>query len=152
MEKFKDKITIITGGASGIGRAVGEEMARRGAVLVLADRNGELLEETVESINLSGGKAKAVILDVTDAGTVKTMIEDTAREYGRLDYLFNNAGIGISGEVRDLELTGAGSGPGAICGNQACRGRAFNIVTGRRGSFGGESKRGLPRCYPDTFN
>jgi len=104
MEKFKDKITIITGGASGIGRAVGEEMARRGAVLVLADRNGELLEETVESINLSGGKAKAVILDVTDAGTVKTMIEDTAREYGRLDYLFNNAGIGISGEVRDLEL------------------------------------------------
>ena len=104
MNKFEDKITVITGGASGIGKAVGEEIVRRGALLVLADRFGKLLEETVGSINRGGGEAKAVILDVTDAETAKRMIADTVREYGHIDTLFNNAGIGISGEVHDLEL------------------------------------------------
>jgi NAD(P)-dependent dehydrogenase (short-subunit alcohol dehydrogenase family) len=101
---FKDKVTIITGGASGIGRAVGLELARRGAVLVLSDVNIDGAEEVASAIRDSGGKATAEHLDVTDPEKVQKLVEETAAEHGRLDYIFNNAGIAVAGEVRDMSL------------------------------------------------
>ncbi len=101
---FADKIVIITGGASGIGKALGEEMARRGATVILADVNTKLLEEVANSITKAGGRAKAVTLDVSDFEAVKKLVDDTVAEHGRLDYIFNNAGIAVSGEIRDVSI------------------------------------------------
>ena len=101
---FRDNVAIITGGASGIGRAVGCEMAQRGAVVVLSDINFEGAEEVASTIKDSGGKATAAQLDVTNSEEVQKLVEDTAEKHGRLDYIFNNAGIAIAGEVRDMSL------------------------------------------------
>ncbi len=102
MGVFTGKVAIVTGGASGIGRAVGEELARRGAKVVLADVNAGLLDETAASMADAGYRAKTVSLDVTDFEAVKMMVDDTVAEYGRLDYIFNNAGVVTFGEARDL--------------------------------------------------
>lgn len=102
MDTFEGKSAIITGGASGIGRAVAWELARRGASLVLADRDAPLLEETVGALTDAGYQARGVTLDVTDLEAVKRLVEDTASEFGHLDYLFNNAGIAIFGEACDF--------------------------------------------------
>jgi NAD(P)-dependent dehydrogenase (short-subunit alcohol dehydrogenase family) len=104
MTIFSDKVAIITGAASGIGRALGVELARRGAIAVTADVQTEVLEEVVESIVQGGYRAKAVTLDVTDVEAVKALVSDTAARYGRLDYIFNNAGIAVAGEVRDCSI------------------------------------------------
>ena len=101
---FKEKIAIITGGASGIGYAVARELARRGSVLVLADINAEGVERAAADITGAGGKARATRVDVTKADEVQKLVKETAEEYGRLDYIFNNAGIAIIGEVRDMTL------------------------------------------------
>ena len=101
---FQDKIAIVTGSASGIGRALGEELARRGAIVVMADVQTKQLEEVVDSITSSGHRVKAVMLDVADFDAVKALVDDTVKEYGRLDYIFNNAGIAIGGEVRDCSI------------------------------------------------
>ena len=102
MGMFTEKVVIITGGASGIGRALGEELARRGASVVLADVNAELLEQTTGSITRAGHRAKPAVLDVTDPEAVKKLVDDTVAEYGRLDYIFNNAGVVVFGEARDF--------------------------------------------------
>ncbi len=102
MNRYEGKVAIITGGASGIGKALGEEMARRGAAVILADLDSKLLGEVTGSITKSGGRAKAVTLDVSDPVAVKKLVEDTVSEWGRLDYLFNNAGIGVGGDARDF--------------------------------------------------
>jgi len=104
MTIFTDKIAIITGAASGIGRALGIELALRGAIVVMADVQTKMLEEVVESINQGGYKVKAVILDVTDFEAVKALVSDTVAQYGRLDYIFNNAGIAVGSEVRDCSI------------------------------------------------
>ena len=103
MGLFSNKTAIITGGASGIGAALAQELARRGAIVTLADVNAGLLEETAAGIVKAGGKAKAVILDVTDLEAVKKLVADTVSEYGRLDYIFNNAGVVVFAEARDYD-------------------------------------------------
>lgn len=99
MGTFTGKTAVITGGASGIGRAVSEELARHGARVVMADINEKLLQESVESIKKQGFQAQGMKLDVTDFGSFKKLIDDIVAEYGRLDYLFNNAGIAVCGDA-----------------------------------------------------
>jgi NAD(P)-dependent dehydrogenase (short-subunit alcohol dehydrogenase family) len=101
---YTDKIVIITGAASGIGRALGVELARLGAIVVMADVQTKMLEDVVASITQDGYKVKAKTLDVTNSEAVKALVGDTAAEYGRLDYIFNNAGIAVGGEVRDCSI------------------------------------------------
>jgi NAD(P)-dependent dehydrogenase (short-subunit alcohol dehydrogenase family) len=96
---FAGATAIVTGGASGIGRALAEELAKRGCEVVLADLQVELAEEVASRINASGGTAKAVKVDVTDYPAVGGLIQATIKRTGRLDYLFNNAGIVIGGTV-----------------------------------------------------
>lgn len=100
MDYFKDKISIVTGGASGIGRAYCHELGRRGAVVMVTDINAGGAEKVAEEVNSAGGKAEAAHLDVTKADDVKKIVEDTASKHGRLDFMFNNAGIVVVGELR----------------------------------------------------
>src|SRR5271167_3640026 len=95
LRTFAGAVAIITGGASGIGRALGEALARRGADVVLADLQIELAEEVASGIRQAGGKATAAALDVRDFAAFDGLVGDVAGSRGRLDYLFNNAGIGI---------------------------------------------------------
>ncbi|MBM4341045.1 MAG: SDR family oxidoreductase [Deltaproteobacteria bacterium] len=93
-----DKATaIVTGGASGIGRALGEELAKCGCEVILADLQIELVEKVASEIRASGGKAIAVEIDVTDFPAMERLIQETVGRTGRLDYIFNNAGIVIGG-------------------------------------------------------
>ena len=104
MSIFKDKICIVTGGASGIGRSLCSLLARQGAYVAMVDINLEPLEKAAEPLLENGLKVKVVGLDVTDELAFKKVIEDTAAEHGRLDYLFNTAGVAIAGEVHDLNI------------------------------------------------
>jgi NAD(P)-dependent dehydrogenase (short-subunit alcohol dehydrogenase family) len=96
---FAAQIAIVTGGASGIGRALCEELARRGAVVVVADVNQRGAEAVAGAIG-----ASAACVDVRDAAAVQALVDDVVRRHGRLDILFNNAGIGAGGELHQLSL------------------------------------------------
>ena len=104
MDAFKEKIAIVTGGASGIGRAVCEQLCKRGATVVVADINGEGAGEVASGISETGGRAQASQMDVAREEDVQKLIDETASEHGRLDYMFNNAGICVVGEERDVSL------------------------------------------------
>jgi NAD(P)-dependent dehydrogenase (short-subunit alcohol dehydrogenase family) len=104
MSIFKDKIAIVTGAASGIGKALCEELVRRGARVVATDINEEALQSTVASIKAPSHPVQAEKQDVTDYEAFKKLVEDTVAREGRLDYIFNNAGIAILGEVRDTTI------------------------------------------------
>jgi NAD(P)-dependent dehydrogenase (short-subunit alcohol dehydrogenase family) len=89
----------VTGAASGIGRALAGELAQRGCEVVLADLQVALAKEVASRIRAAGGTARAIKIDVTDFPAVKKLVKETARRTGRLDYIFNNAGIVIGGGV-----------------------------------------------------
>jgi NAD(P)-dependent dehydrogenase (short-subunit alcohol dehydrogenase family) len=104
MSKFTGKTAIVTGGASGIGRAVSQALGQRGAIVTVADLDGAGAEAVARDIAGRGGRAQARALDVCDASAFAQLVADTAAQHGRLDYLFNNAGIAIGGEERDVTL------------------------------------------------
>ena len=101
---FNGGVAIITGGASGIGRAFGEALAARGCEVVLADLQIDLAEEAADGINASGGTATAVQVDVVNHEQVVSLVQQTVQRCGRLDYMFNNAGIVVFGEASDFEM------------------------------------------------
>jgi NAD(P)-dependent dehydrogenase (short-subunit alcohol dehydrogenase family) len=97
-------VAIVTGAASGIGRALVEALAARRIEVVLADRQVALAEEVAGGITRRGGSASVVELDVTQAEQFRVAVDQTVARTGRLDYLFNNAGISVSGEMKDYTL------------------------------------------------
>ncbi|MFY9264747.1 MAG: SDR family NAD(P)-dependent oxidoreductase [Solirubrobacterales bacterium] len=103
-EVFNNKVAIITGAASGLGRGFATEIARNGGRVVAADINVEGVRETVESIAAAGGKGEAHKLDVRDSGAVAKLVDDTVEKFGRIDYMFNNAGIATQGPVQEIPI------------------------------------------------
>jgi len=101
---FQNKIAIVTGGASGIGEALSTELARRGAVVIVADIDDERAARLASEINNGKGRAVAATIDVSNSLEIEKLVEDVVKEHGRLDFMFNNAGISIVGEVRDMSL------------------------------------------------
>jgi NAD(P)-dependent dehydrogenase (short-subunit alcohol dehydrogenase family) len=101
---YADKITIITGAASGIGFALSQELCAQGAVVVLADKDAAGLSTAIASLGDARLRATPAVVDVTDAAAVSRLIQDVVARHGRLDYLFNNAGIGVVGDARDLSI------------------------------------------------
>ena len=89
----KDKIALVTGAGSGIGRAAAQIFAREGAKVAAADVNRASAEETVGIIREAGGEAFGLQADVSKAAEVEAMVEAVVETYGRLDCAFNNAGI-----------------------------------------------------------
>ena len=101
---YQGATAVITGAASGIGRALAIELARRGCTVVLADRQFALAESIAAVILSNGGKAWARELDVCDYPALQVIVDEAVVKTGRLDYMFNNAGIGIGGSAEDYEL------------------------------------------------
>jgi NAD(P)-dependent dehydrogenase (short-subunit alcohol dehydrogenase family) len=92
-QQMHDKVALVTGAATGIGRATAVAFAREGFRLAIADTNLEGLKETEQQIKAIGGAAILIETDVADPKAVKAMVEKTMQAYNRLDYAFNNAGI-----------------------------------------------------------
>lgn len=119
MNEFKDKVALVTGAGSGIGRACALMFAKAGAKLIVADIVVAGGEETVRLINTAGGEAVFTSCDVTKSEEVKSVMTTALKNYGRLDYACNNAGIGgppmLTGEYKeedwraviDVNLVGA---------------------------------------------
>jgi NAD(P)-dependent dehydrogenase (short-subunit alcohol dehydrogenase family) len=97
-----EKLAIVTGGGSGIGKAQCQELARRGAAVAVADISFADASRVAEAIGGPGGPAEARRAEVTAEDAVRQMAEETAVGSGRLDHLFNNAGTGIGCDARDL--------------------------------------------------
>lgn len=98
-------VAVITGGASGIGRAIGAALVAEGASVVLADIDAEAGRLAARQLTEAGpGTARAVELDVTDGPAVLAAYRAVRDEHGRLDYAFNNAGIGVGGLAEELTL------------------------------------------------
>ena len=91
---YKDKICIVTGANSGIGYAVSEELLKRGAIVYMTDRNPEIDSRATGPLSTYKDQVHTRVVDVTDQGQVQKAIEETATQAGRLDMLFNNAGVG----------------------------------------------------------
>lgn len=104
MKTYRDKVAIVTGAASGIGKALSEELGKYGAEVIVTDMNAEGAKDVAERIGQAGGRAEAVQLDVTMEDAVTGLVQRTVAEKGRLNYMFNNAGIGIGGEVQNIPL------------------------------------------------
>jgi NAD(P)-dependent dehydrogenase (short-subunit alcohol dehydrogenase family) len=101
---YRDAVAIVTGGASGIGRAISEELVKRNCEVVIADLQIELAEELAAKLRSSGGRAQAVKIDVTKYPAMEELVRSTFKRTGRLDYIFNNAGIGIGGGVIEYRI------------------------------------------------
>src|SRR5437870_3163037 len=92
MHPFKEKVALITGGSSGIGRATALRLARLGAQIVVASRNQTALDEVVTEVENNGGQALAVATDVTQPEDCRRAVEATVAHFGRLDILLCSAG------------------------------------------------------------
>jgi NAD(P)-dependent dehydrogenase (short-subunit alcohol dehydrogenase family) len=104
MGRLEGKVAIVTGGASGIGRATSIKLANEGAAVVVTDVDVFEGERVVEKISKAGGSAVFCKQDVVDENTWKEIVESTVKDFGRLDILVNNAGIAPGGPIVDTTL------------------------------------------------
>ena len=99
--KLDGKVAVVTGAGSGIGRAAAVRFAAEGAALAVADLNADAAKNTAAQISAAGGSALAVAADVADRAQVSGCFAQILTEYGRIDVLYNNAGVNSSGSVLD---------------------------------------------------
>jgi NAD(P)-dependent dehydrogenase (short-subunit alcohol dehydrogenase family) len=96
---WKDAVAIITGGGSGIGRALAIAMAKRGALVMVTDIDPDKASLVA---NECGVNAQSFLVDVRDANQVNELVHQVFHQFGRVDFIFNNAGIGVAGETHEI--------------------------------------------------
>lgn len=101
MQRLKEKVAIVTGSSSGIGKAIALRFGAEGARVVVTARRMALCEQTAAQIHGNGGEAWAIQTDVSDERQVGRLIDETVTRYGRLDILVNNAGIIAGGRLAE---------------------------------------------------
>ncbi len=125
--ELKDKVALVTGGGQGIGKVIGDKLARAGAYVIFGDINFESAEKSAENVLANGGKASATLLNVADPANVKEAFDSIVKELKPLDILINNAGITKDGlfirmkeaewdSVLAVNLKGS-----FLCGQQAAK-------------------------------
>src|SRR3989304_1399180 len=101
---FAGKVAVITGGASGIGRATALALAREGCSVVVADINTERLSTTVDDIRAAGARGLAVQCDVSSDAQVDELAHQARRAFGDVDILMNNAGVMLRGKLEEMPM------------------------------------------------
>jgi short-subunit dehydrogenase len=101
--EIKNKVVLITGASSGIGAGTARRLAKEGAKVVLAARRKDILDSLAAEIIAQGGQAIAIQADVTDHAEIQAMVDETLAKFGRIDVLVNNAGLGFSADVKDID-------------------------------------------------
>jgi len=100
--RLKDKVVLITGGGSGLGREMGLTFAREGAKVAVNDIRPESAQNVATEIERAGGKARAMVADVSSSAAVKKMFAEFVAAFGTIDILINNAGIGRTRETSEI--------------------------------------------------
>ncbi len=103
-DALKDRVAVITGASSGIGRAAALAFAREGVRVILGARRTDRLQETVEAIRSAGGTARSLQTDVTRPAEVTRLVREAVTAFGRLDILVNNAGLGYFGRLESMPI------------------------------------------------
>ena len=148
---WSNKVVLVTGASSGIGRGLGVELARRGAAVGLLARRADTLQEVVDEIEAGGGRALALPADVTDAHAVSQAADVLRTEFGPIDVLFANAGVGGSAHaaklepaefagVIDVNVKGVVNSVTAVIGDMIKRGQGQLVVISSLSAY-----RGLPK-------
>ena len=104
MGHFTDKVAVVTGAASGIGRALSVELARRGAVLAISDVDATGLAETQRLVEAAGARVRGDLLDVSERERVLAYADEVVADLGRVNLVFNNAGIAYTGTVQEMSF------------------------------------------------
>lgn len=99
---YHQKIAVVVGGASGIGRAMCHALAQQGAVVIVADLDVKGAEQVADAIRQTGGQADAHEIDATNAEQAEQLVQNVLLERQRVDYMFNSVGLGIWGDVREV--------------------------------------------------
>jgi meso-butanediol dehydrogenase/(S,S)-butanediol dehydrogenase/diacetyl reductase len=100
--RFEGRVALVTGAASGIGAATARRLAEEGAAVVLGDVAAEPLDDVVDEISATGARASGMVTDVAVREDIERLVAASVEEHGRLDVLYNNAGIGMFGRLTDL--------------------------------------------------
>lgn len=103
-ENVSGKVVVITGGSSGLGEATAKMLSSMGATIVLAARRKDRIDALAEEIKNNGGKALAVVTNVTDVEQVKALIEAAVKEFGKIDVMINNAGLMPQSPLEQLRI------------------------------------------------
>ncbi|MEC3975725.1 SDR family NAD(P)-dependent oxidoreductase [Amycolatopsis sp. H20-H5] len=103
MKRFTDKVAVVTGAGSGIGRALALDLAARGARLALSDVDSVRVAETAALCEKAGARARSYELDVADRAAVQAHADEVAGEFGRVNLVVNNAGVALSANVEDMD-------------------------------------------------
>jgi NAD(P)-dependent dehydrogenase (short-subunit alcohol dehydrogenase family) len=119
VDRLKDRVVLMTGGSSGIGRATALAFAEQGARVVIAARDAGRGEKVAHWIDANGGDAIFVQTDVSKASAVEALVKQTVQTYGRLDYAVNNAASGAFSAIR-LSSTTTSSTTSSVSTSKVC--------------------------------